>query len=659
MRYRVALKNIYFILLIVFTVNNALAQAPIIDYPQPPIYLDNQTITPLTPTNTGGAIPNVPYGLVSTFAKVKFPLGLAVNSTNGDLYVVTDDFYIRKITPDGTLSVIGGNGNFAYVDGPALSASYWNGQHAVVDKNGALYFTENSRNTVRKLFNGFLSTFAGAEGAFGTGLSKSLNQPQGLVIDDAGNIIVADGSSRLITITPAGFGSVFSGNLPGYKDGNLSEASFNNPLGMARDLAGNIYVVDNLNYRIRKITPAGVVSTVAGSGKAFSYNGTGADAGFSNPIWIAVDAAGYLYVDDFKKHSVRRISPAGVVTTLAGDDNNPGYKNGMTTDAQFTVPTGLAVGNGYLYVSDLDNNLIRQIAISGYTIDKPLPNGLILDPATGVISGTPTVGSPATDYTITGFNGIGAGSKTITIQVVMPFTFGPIPNKTICDADFDPGATGGLYPIIYASDNTQVAVITAGKIHIIGTGTANISATSGDKTYTQPFTVVSQTDLTITPTYRNVDGRVLVQFTASLSNTVNVLSYQWQINGVNTGTNSPNFTSPDFNNSDLVTCTAIIDQGCAPISSNKIPVYLLVIPNVFTPNGDNINDQWDIAQISNYPNCEVSVYSRNGGLVYQSKGYPIPWNGRYNNSLLPVGVYYYVIDLGTGNKIAGSVTILR
>ena len=206
--------------------------------------------------------------------------------------------------------------------------------------------------------------------ADGTGSAARFTSPSEVAVDSANNLYVADtGNHTIRKITPAGVVSTFAGSpgMPGSADGTGAAARFNSPIGVSLDGAGNLYVGDADNNTIRKITPAGVVTTLAGkAGEVGSADGTGSNARFNGPRGVAVNAAGDVYVADTFNNTIRKITPAGVVSTLAGLAGATGSADGTGSAARFNRPRGVAVDTASnVFVADTTNDTIRRITPAG------------------------------------------------------------------------------------------------------------------------------------------------------------------------------------------------------------------------------------------------------------------------------------------------------
>lgn len=212
--------------------------------------------------------------------------------------------------------------------------------------------------------------YAGKGSADGTSNTALFYNPQGVAVNAAGTVYVADtGNNTIRAITSSGVSSTLAGRVgvSGSADGANSNAFFNQPSGIALDSAGNIYVTDYGNDTIRKVSPAGAVVTIAGSaGVAGSVNNTGTNALFFHPLGIAVDSNTNLYVADYGNQLIRKISPTYAVTTLAGQAGVFGTNNGNGTAAQFYNPEGVTLDNsGNVYVADTGNAAVRMITSGG------------------------------------------------------------------------------------------------------------------------------------------------------------------------------------------------------------------------------------------------------------------------------------------------------
>lgn len=401
-------------------------QAPVISYNTTNVFTANTAITALQVSSTGGAVSGLAVPTVSTFAgsyptgfvdgngtaaKFKGPVNLATDS-NGNVFVAdSGNNAIRKITPDGMVSTL------------ATGLTYPAG--VATDSAGNVYVADTGAHMIRKITPAGVASIIAGNGfggaTNGNGLNASFKYPGAIAVDASGNLYVADSGNYLIRkITPTGDVTTLAGSVgvPGSLDGTGTNASFNNMLGIVTDVLGNVYVTDANKFLIRKITPAGVVTTLAGGGTGASTDGTGNAASFWFPRGVAADASGNLYVADTNNNRIRKITPAGVVTTLAGTGINSSV-DGIGTEATFSSPIGITVdASGNLYVSESYTSLIRKISFLGFSISPALPAGLVLN-ADGSITGTPTVLSAAKDYVITATNAGGSSSTTVNIAVAI------------------------------------------------------------------------------------------------------------------------------------------------------------------------------------------------------------------------------------------------
>ena len=318
-----------------------------------------------TATNAGSA------DGIGGAAQFNSPYSVAVDSSN---YVYVADYnnhIIRKITLAGVVTTWAGlAGNPGSTDGTGSIARFNYPNFMAVDNLGNLYVSDNANHTIRHVTSdGNVNTFAGLAGnsgsTDGSGSAARFYYPGGLAVDGTGNIYVADTFNNTIRkISSSGVVTTLAGTAgqSGSADGAGSVARFQRPQGCAVDSQNNVYVADYWNHTIRKISPAGVVSTLAGSaGITGNTDGIGNGARFNYPFGLAIDGAGNLYVGDTGNGTIRKVTPAGVVTTLAGQAGSVGSVNGPALSARFNEPCGLAVDiGGDIYVAEQINNTIRK-----------------------------------------------------------------------------------------------------------------------------------------------------------------------------------------------------------------------------------------------------------------------------------------------------------
>ncbi|MFE6993939.1 NHL domain-containing protein [Streptomyces pharetrae] len=280
------------------------------------------------------------------------------------------------LTPDITTVAGTGDAGAQGDDGPAVAARLDRPYGLAMDSTGTLYFSDHNNHQVRKVTtDGRIRTVAGTGtagfgGDQGPALSAQLDGPREVAVDRAGNLYIADSENhRIRKVTADGqIGTVAGTGTAGFSgdDGPSVAAELNCPYGIAVDSTGNLYIADTDNHRIRQITPDGKIRTVAGTGTpGFSGDGGAATAAQLNtPYGVAVDGAGNLYITDAENHRVRRVAGDGTISTVAGTGTD-GFSGdgGPATSAQLNYPFGLAVDCvGALYIADYVNNRIRKVA---------------------------------------------------------------------------------------------------------------------------------------------------------------------------------------------------------------------------------------------------------------------------------------------------------
>jgi sugar lactone lactonase YvrE len=323
-----------------------------------------KTVEPSVSTFAGNGIPGYLDGMDS-IAEFYSEDGLTID--NDDNIFVADLNRIRKISSNGVVSTFAGTGQPGYING-TTNAEFDFAYDVKTDGTGNVYVADWRNNVIRKISAaGLVSTYAGnGNWGYADGTTNAeFHNPSGMARDAAGNLYLADmNNSRIRKISPAGVVSTIAGNgIVGFLDSNASVAEFNEPSSVAVDLQGNIYVADLSNNRIRKISVTGMVTTLAGNGIPGFADGPGNNAEFNGPYSMVVDSRGNLYVADTGNNRIRKITPSGLVSTIAGN-GMAGYSDGPLTQASFHTPTGVAIDSkGNLYVADYANFRIRKITL--------------------------------------------------------------------------------------------------------------------------------------------------------------------------------------------------------------------------------------------------------------------------------------------------------
>tara|TARA_B100000609_G_C17212935_1_gene434849 strand:+ start:596 stop:2665 length:2070 start_codon:yes stop_codon:yes gene_type:complete len=296
--------------------------------------------------------------------------GSVAKDAAGNLYIAdTNNHRIRKVTPTGIVTTVAGDGSAGFADSTLASSSFNSPRGIVASADGnTLYVSDTGNHRIRKIDiqDNSVTTIAGS-GTAGftdaTGVVAQFDQPHGIGMDNAGNLYIADTNNhRIRKITPAGVVTTFAGiATAGHNDATGAAAQFNQPWGLAVDGSGNVYVADTGNHRIRKITSAGVVTTVAGIATAGFSDGRVSVARLDTPTGLAVDAAGALYITDTGNHRIRKLTTQGILITIGGKASAD-FSDGIGTNAGFDAPTGIAVdGNGNIYVADTNNHALRKL----------------------------------------------------------------------------------------------------------------------------------------------------------------------------------------------------------------------------------------------------------------------------------------------------------
>jgi|GEM_PF-1123251 len=516
----------------------------------------------------------------------------------------------------GNIYTIAGNGTNSTTGdgGPAHLATLQGNRDIATDNNGNIYFTDVTAHLVRRISaSGIITTvagngLAGNGGDGGPATAASLNAPMGVYADGAGNLFIANTNSHTVRkVDAAGIITTIAG-IPGVSGatgdgGPASAAKFYSPAGMAEDDAGNLYICDQLNYKVRKIAAGtGIITTVVGTGSNYfsGDGGLGTAARLSTPRGLAFDKSGNMYIADGPNGAIRKYNlSTKIVTTVAGIGAATGYcgDGGPGTAAKLCTPARVAFdGGNSLYITDMINARLRRLNLSTGTITTVAGTG---------VSGFSGDGAAASSAQLGGLYGVACGSN------------------------------GNIY--ITDANNRRIRVfVPAGSIAITLSG---------------PSSVPPSTPVT---------------FTASAFRTGPV-SYQWQKNGVNTGTDAAVFTDASPANGDVYRCLLSVSPECGSSyadTSNSIAISvasgrpgapppaeeqrgILLYPN---PCKDVLTlSAGDIAAGT----ATISVFDRLGKEVLHAQTEAIngALNERLNMSALAPGLY-----LGTLTDYSGAMT---
>ena len=418
------------------SIQNVLAQAPNITYNPSVIKVTGTIPFTISPKNTGGTVPAVVYGQVTTFAgsPTGMPgfvdgVGTAALFNNsqdmakdaaGNLYVAdANNNAIRKITPAGVVSTFAGShtGEVGFADGQDTSARFDYPDGLAFDALGNLFVSDYYNFAIRKITpGGMVTTFYQN--------TAELFDPQALTFDSAGNLIFAlQYGHQVVKLSPSAVLTTIAGvnQVPGSNDGIGIAAHFDAPTDARLDAAGNLIIADSQNNEIRKIAPDGTVTTFAGSANSpvLYENGPALAARFNYLTGVEIGPGGVIYIVDLLNNDIRIMMPDGTVSLLAGSPSQtPGNTDGILTAAKFSQPCYMRIdktGTGYIAEWGLGGaSRIRKIALAGYSLKGTLPQGLTFDSTTGTISGTVSNTFTTKTDTVTAFNTSGFSTTIIT-----------------------------------------------------------------------------------------------------------------------------------------------------------------------------------------------------------------------------------------------------
>ncbi|MBX3164543.1 MAG: T9SS type A sorting domain-containing protein [Bacteroidetes bacterium] len=648
-------------------------------------------INTIAGTSTGGFSGD---GGVATAAQLIFPRDVATDAA-GNVYI-TGNGRIRKVSTNGIITTIAGNGGSGFSgDGGAATAAPLGSTRAVaVDAVGNVYIAETTR--IRKVStNGIITTIAGIggfgfSGDGGLATAAALNYPGGVAVDAAGNVYIADTwnnrirkvSTNGIITTIAGSGATGSSNGGFSGDGGAATAAqLNNPHGVAVDAAGNVYIADMGNNRIRKVSTNGIITTIAGGGLlGFSGDGGLATvAGLSSPSGVAVDAAGNVYITD--NNCIRKVSSNGIITTIAGTAGTWGFSGdgGLATAAQLNNPVGVAVDavNANVYIADMGNHRVRKV-YCGSTGSADIASSATVicagNSAVLTLSGTassytwstgqtsPSISvSPATSSTYSLFSSCNISNHVSTYTATVTINVNPQPNISVNSQNICVGSSATISPtggVSYTLNNNQ-------------TGTSFVLSPNSPTTYS--VTGINNNGCTKTTTF-SINLKALPSLTVSaITSTVCINgsatlialganAYTWTSAGTAGGTGNLRLITPAFTSAGNVSYNAaVIGRSNSTSCTNTLQESIAVLVDACTTDTVGIHNYSDIAGFKVYPNpssemlnvewemlngkteVEIYVYDILGNTVIHNSSLIINNSARVNVRELKSGIYFIKI----------------
>jgi sugar lactone lactonase YvrE len=476
----------------------------------------------------------------ATNAQLNNPIGVALDGS-GDVFIA--DLYngrVRQVDTNGIITTVAGTGPFGFSgdEGPATNANLSYACDVAVDSRGNLFIADLYNYRIRKVdTNGIIRTFAGNgtqgfSGDGGAATNAELNYAGGVAVDSAGNLFIADGSNnRIRRVDTNGIITTVAGNgTAGFAGdgGAATNAQLSGPGRVAWDGAGNLYFTDGGNQRVRRVDSNGIIATVAGNGTA-GYSGDGGaatNAELSFPYAVAADGRGNVFISDYWNYRLRKVDTNGIITTVAGNGSYGSYPGdgGAATDAVLLNPTGVALDSaGNLFIADHFNNLLRRVG--------DLPTLTLPNITTNNLGG----------YSVVLANASGSVTSSVAVLNMPPYIVLPPANLILlegCSGVMSVTAQGpGTLSYQWSLNATNIigATNAAYALNQVSTNSAGPYAV----TIANAFGSVTSASATLTvvfisgpPASQIVTAGATVLLSVSLSSP-GAFSYQWQLNGTN------------------------------------------------------------------------------------------------------------------------------
>lgn len=648
----------------------------------------------------------------STFSR---PHGIALDENSGNIYIADRlNNVIRKMTPEGIVSTFAGSGNPGMIDGVGSQAAFNDPWDVEVDSKGNIYVADRLNNAIRKITPaGIVTTFAGT-GAIGSddapvAISASFYQPSGVAIDKDDNLYVADHLNHLIRkITPDGVVTTLAGsrdgdisvNNNGKDDGLGNAAKFYRPYGIEVAHDGNLYIADEWNHLIRKMTPEGLVTTIAGTGELGSTNGNALEATFNFPWDAVVDNDDNIYVADGLNHTIRRITPEGIVSTYAGVAKAEGSRDGEGALARFNAASGLTYDSDEdaFYVADGQNELIRkinkkklinpEIGIEIYSGDPGNPggglgvNGFVCANDSLYVKVSPDTYTAyhyyvnnelvlVTDSSEVVIGGFESGNTFVQVIAFKNISAPLLSNVVSIDIRETPElSVSQSGPLVFCEGDSVILTASSSDADIdsytwsngisdpeivikeSGTYNVQISKPEGCPNQSEDFIV----EVIPTPEVDfNADKTLITEEDATVifeNLSEDATNYYWDFGDPDSG--EDNFSSelnPSHIYSDMgeytVTLRAYNDSCSSEIVKERYIVFdgedEIFIPSAFSPNGDGNNDVL-LVRSTTLRSIELTIYNQWGEAIYRGFDIDQGWDGTHNGQPVETGTYVYVLN---------------